>query len=308
MKTPGRIGLGCMGMTWAYDADQRDDAESIAVIHRALDIGVTLLDTADMYGPFTNEELVGRAIEGRRDEAVLATKVGNVVADVDEYVIRQDGRPEHVRESIEGSLQRLRTDFIDLYQLHRVDPEVPLEETWGAMAELVSQGKVGALGLSEVSVEQIERAHAIHPVASVQSEASLWTRDAFPEVIPWCAAHGALFLPFAPLGRGFLTGALQPRTFGAGDFRKNNPRFQREAMDANQALVETVKGVAERRDATPAQVALAWLLAQGDHIVPIPGTKRRSRLEENAAAADLKLTAEDLAELDALPAPVGSRY
>ncbi len=308
MKAPGRIGLGCMGMTWAYDADQRDDAASIAVIHRALDIGVTLLDTADMYGPYTNEELVGRAIEGRRDEVVLATKVGNVVADTDEYVIRQDGRPEHVRESIEGSLKRLRTDVIDLYQLHRVDPEVPLEETWGAMAELVSQGKVKALGLSEVSVEQIERAHVIHPVASVQSEASLWTRDAFPEVIPWCAAHGALFLPFAPLGRGFLTGALQPRTFAAGDFRKNNPRFQREAMDANQTLVETVKGVAERRDATPAQVALAWLLAQGDHIVPIPGTKRRSRLEENAAAADLQLTAEDLAELDALPKPVGSRY
>ncbi len=307
-RETGPIGLGCMGMTWAYDADQRDDNESIAVIHRALDIGVTLLDTADMYGPFTNEELVGRAIEDRRDEVVLATKVGNVVADLDEYVIRQDGRPEHVRESIEGSLQRLRTDFIDLYQLHRVDPEVPLEETWGAMAELVSEGKVGALGLSEVSVEQIERAHAIHPVASVQSEASLWTRDAFAEVIPWCAANGAAFLPFAPLGRGFLTGALQPRTFAPGDFRKNNPRFQREAMDANQALVETVKGVAERRDATPAQVALAWLLAQGDHIVPIPGTKRRSRLEENAAAADLKLTAEDLAELDALPKPVGSRY
>jgi aryl-alcohol dehydrogenase-like predicted oxidoreductase len=303
-----RIGLGCMGMTWGYDPDQRDDAESIAVIHRALEIGVTLLDTADMYGPFTNEELVGRALEGRRDDAFLATKVGNVVADVAEYKITQDGRPEHVRESIDGSLKRLRTDFIDLYQLHRVDPKVPLEETWGAMAELVAQGKVGALGLSEVTVEQIERAHAIHPVASVQSEASLWTRDAFAEVIPWCADHGARFLPFAPLGRGFLTGALQPKAFGAGDFRKNNPRFQRDAMEANLALVERVKAVAERREATPAQVALAWLLAQGDHIFPIPGTKRRSRLEENAAAADLQLTAEDLAELDALPAPVGERY
>jgi aryl-alcohol dehydrogenase-like predicted oxidoreductase len=297
-----------MGMTWAYGEAERDDGESIATIHRALELGVTLLDTADMYGPYTNEELVGRAIEGRRDEVVLATKCGNVVADVDEYVIRQDGRPEHVREAIEGSLKRLRTDFIDLYQLHRVDPEVPLEETWGAMAELVQQGKVGALGLSEVSVEQIERAHAIHPVASVQSEASLWTRDAFPEVIPWCAANGAAFLPFAPLGRGFLTGELKPQSFPAGDFRKNNPRFQREAMDANLALVERVKAVAERRDATPAQVALAWLLAQGEHIVPIPGTKRRSRIEENAAAANVTLTPEDLEELDALPAPTGSRY
>jgi aryl-alcohol dehydrogenase-like predicted oxidoreductase len=308
MKPHGRIGLGCMGMTWGYDPGQRDDAASIAVIHRALDIGVNLLDTADMYGPYTNEELVGRAIESRRDEVFLATKVGNVVVDVAEYVTAQDGRPEHVRASIDGSLRRLRTDFIDLYQLHRVDPAVPLEETWGAMAELVAQGKVGAIGLSEVTVEQIERAHAIHPVASVQSEASLWTRDAFPDVIPWCAANGAKFLPFAPLGRGFLTGAMQPRTFDAGDFRKNNPRFQPDAMDANQALVDTVKAIAERRDATPAQVALAWLLAQGEHITPIPGTRRRSRLEENAAAAGLQLTREDLAELDALPAPVGSRY
>jgi len=307
-RDTGPIGLGCMGMTWAYGEAERDEGESIATIHRALELGVTLLDTADMYGPFTNEELVGRAIDGRRDEVVLATKCGNVVADVDEYVIRQDGRPEHVREAIDGSLKRLRTDFIDLYQLHRVDPEVPLEDTWGAMAELVQQGKVGALGLSEVSVEQIERAHAIHPVASVQSEGSLWTRNAFGEVIPWCAANGAAFLPFAPLGRGFLTGALAPQKFPPGDFRKNNPRFQPEAMDANLALVERVKAVAERHGATPAQVALAWLLAQGEHIVPIPGTKRRSRLEENAAAADLTLTPEDVAELDALPAPTGSRY
>jgi aryl-alcohol dehydrogenase-like predicted oxidoreductase len=307
-RETGRIGLGCMGMTWAYGADERDTDESIATIHRALDIGVTLLDTADMYGPFTNEELVGRAIAGRRDEVVLATKCGHVVEDAAEYVLRRDGRPEHVRSAIEGSLRRLGTDFIDLYQLHRVDPDVPLEETWGAMAALVEQGKVGALGLSEVSVAELERAHAIHPVASVQSEGSLWTRDAFAEVVPWCASHGAAFLPFAPLGRGFLTGALAPQTFPAGDFRKNNPRFQPEAMDANAALVETVKGVAARLDATPAQVALAWLLAQGDHIVPIPGTKRRSRLEENAAAASLTLSAEDLAELDALPAPVGSRY
>ncbi len=304
----GRIGLGCMGMTWAYSTAGRDEAASIAVIHRALELGVRLLDTADMYGPYTNEELVGRALDGRRDEAFLATKCGLVVEDAAEYVLRKDGRPEHVRSAVEGSLRRLRTERIDLYQLHRVDPAVPLEETWGAMAELVAEGKVAALGMSEVDASQLERAHAIHPVASVQSEASLWTRDAFAEVVPWCAAHGAWFLPFAPLGRGFLTGALAPQEFPPGDFRKNNPRFQREAMDANLALVERVKAVAARHEATAAQVALAWLLAQGDHVVPIPGTKRVSRLEENAAAVAVALSAEDLAELDALPDPVGARY
>ena len=307
-RTTGRIGLGCMGMTWAYGAADRDEAESIATLHRARELGVTLLDTADMYGPFTNEELVGRAIAGRRDEVVLATKCGLVVEDAAEYVLTRDGRPEHVRSAIDGSLRRLQTDFVDLYQLHRVDPDVPLEETWGAMAELVAAGKVGAIGMSEVSVAELERAQAIHPVASVQSEGSLWTRDAFADVVPWCAAHGAAFLPFAPLGRGFLTGKLEPQKFPSGDFRKNNPRFQPETMDANAALVETVKAVAERVDATPAQVALAWLLAQGENVVPIPGTKRRSRLDENAAAANVQLSSEDLAELDALPAPVGSRY
>jgi aryl-alcohol dehydrogenase-like predicted oxidoreductase len=304
----GRIGLGCMGMTWGYVTSERNEQESIATIHRALELGVKLLDTADAYGPYTNEELVGRALQGRRDEAFVATKCGLVVEDVAEYVMSKNGRPEHVRASIDGSLKRLRTDFVDLYQLHRVDPEVPLEETWGVMAELVDAGKVGALGLSEVSVDELERAHAIHPVASVQSEASLWTREAFAEVVPWCAAHDAKFLPFAPLGRGFLTGRLEPQKFPPGDFRKNNPRFQVEAMDANKALVETVKAIAERREATPAQVALAWLLGQGEHITPIPGTKRRSRLEENAAARELTLTPEDLAELDALPEAVGSRY
>ncbi len=308
MIDTGRIGLGCMGMTWAYGAQERDEEESIATIHRALDLGVRLLDTADMYGPFTNEALVGRAIAGRRDEVFLATKCGLVVEDAAEYVLSRDGRPEHVREAIEGSLERLQTDHVDLYQLHRIDPDVPVEETWGAMAELVREGKVGALGLSEVSVEELERAHAVHPVASVQSEGSLWTRDAFAEVVPWCAAHDAAFLPFAPLGRGFLTGKLEPQQFPPGDFRKNNPRFQKEAMDANLALVERVKAVAERHDATPAQVALAWLMAQGEHVVPIPGTRRRSRLEENVEAVRLTLSAADLAELDALPAPVGERY
>src|ERR1700712_5580744 len=239
-RDTGRIGLGCMGMTWAYGAEDRDETESIATIHRALELGVTLLDTADMYGPYTNEELVGRAIAGRRDEVVLATKCGLVVEDADEYVLRRDGRPAHIVAAVDASLARLGTDFIDLYQLHRVDPDVPLEETWGAMAGLVTAGKVGAIGLSEVGVDELERAHAIHPVASVQSEGSLWTRDAFPAVVPWCAAHGAAFLPFAPLGRGFLTGALAPQRFPPGDFRKNNPRFQSEAMDANRVLVERV--------------------------------------------------------------------
>jgi len=307
-RDTGPIGLGCMGMSWAYDADQRDDVASVAVIHRALELGATLLDTADIYGPYTNEELVGRALEGRRDEAVLATKCGMVVEDIAEYRLGRDGRPEHVREAIDASLRRLRTDHVDLYQLHRVDEKVPVEETWGAMAETVAAGKARAIGLSEVGVDELERAQAIHPVASVQSELSLWTRDALAEVVPWCAAHGAAFLPFAPLGRGFLTGSLQPREFAPGDFRRNNPRFQPSAMDANQALVERVGAVAERHSATPAQVALAWLLAQGDHVVPIPGTKRIERLEENVAAAQLTLSPEDLAELDALPAPVGSRY
>jgi len=307
-RDTGPIGLGCMGMSWAYDADQRDDDASVRVIHRALELGATLLDTADIYGPYTNEELVGRALEGRRDEAVLATKCGMVVEDIAEYRLGRDGRPEHVRAAIDASLRRLRTDHVDLYQLHRVDENVPVEETWGAMAEAVAAGKARAIGMSEVGVAELERAQAVHPVASVQSELSLWTRDALAEVVPWCAAHDAAFLPFAPLGRGFLTGALAPRDFAPGDFRRNNPRFQRDAMDANRALVDRVTAVAERHGATPAQVALAWVLAQGDHVIPIPGTKRRERLEENVAAGQLTLSPEDLAELDAMPAPVGSRY
>jgi aryl-alcohol dehydrogenase-like predicted oxidoreductase len=303
----GAIGLGCMGMSWGYSASERDDDRSVAVIHRAIDLGVTLIDTADVYGPFLNEELVGRALAGRRDDVVLATK-GGMVAGRDGEMPRRDGRPEHIRAVAEASLGRLGTDVIDLYYLHRVDPDVPVEETWGAMAELVAAGKVRALGLSEVSVEEIERAHAIHPVASVQSEGSLWTRGAFEAVVPWCAANDAAFLPFAPLGRGFLTGALKPQKFGSGDFRKNNPRFQPDVMDANMVLVERVQAVAARREVTAAQVALAWLLAKGDHVVPIPGTKRLSRLEENAGAASVELSAEDLAELDALPEAVGERY
>jgi aryl-alcohol dehydrogenase-like predicted oxidoreductase len=301
----GAVGLGCMGMSWAYGAGERNDEQSVRVIRRALDLGVTLIDTADVYGPFTNEELVGRALVGRRDEAFLATKVG-LVAGRDG--MRRDGRPEHVRAGIDASLRRLRTDRVDLYQLHRVDEAVPVEETWGAMAELVTEGKVRFLGLSEVGVTELERAHRIYPVTSVQSELSLWTRDPLDEVLPWCSSHDVGFLPFAPLGRGFLTGAVTSAEFDASDFRARNPRFTAEAMAANAALVDRVKAVADRLGATPAQVALAWVLAQGDTVVPIPGTKKQHYLEENAAAAHVVLDSAARAELDALPAAVGPRY
>ncbi len=301
----GPVGLGCMGMSWAYGADQRDDKQSVQVLHRALDLGVTLIDTADVYGPFTNETLVGHGLAGRRAEAFLATKVGLVVGPDG---IVKDGRPEHVREGIDGSLTRLQTDHVDLYQLHRVDDSVPLAETWGAMAELVTAGKVRHLGLSEVTVEQCAVAHAIHPVQAVQSELSLWTRDPLASVLPWCEANGAGFLPFSPLGRGFLTGTVSADSFGSGDFRARNPRFTAEAMAANAALVAAIQAVADRLHVTAAQVAIAWVLAQGEHVVPIPGTKKVHYLEQNAASADLVLTAGDLAELDALPAPVGARY
>ena len=304
--TVGAVGLGCMGMSWGYSPQERDDDTSVEVIRRALDLGVTLIDTADVYGPFHNEELVGRAIAGRRDELTLATKCGLVNVDGE---MRRDGRPEHVRAACDASLGRLDVDVIDLYQLHRVDEKVPLAETWGAMAGLVEAGKVRAIGMSEVDVAQIEEAHAIHPVVSVQSELSLWTRGPLADVVPWCAAHDAGFLPFAPLGRGFLTGTLPTSgDFDATDFRARNPRFTGDALAANQHIVDSVRRVAERLGCTPAQVAIGWLLAQGEHVVPIPGTKKLRYLEENAAAADVTLGAADLAELDSLPDPVGARY
>jgi aryl-alcohol dehydrogenase-like predicted oxidoreductase len=304
--TVGAVGLGCMGMSWAYGPQERDDDASIEVIRRALDLGVTLVDTADVYGPFHNEELVGRAIAGRRGELTLATKCGLVNIDGE---MTRDGRPEHVREACDASLQRLNVDTIDLYQLHRVDEKVPLAETWGAMASLVDAGKVRAIGMSEVDVTQIEEAHAIHPVASVQSELSLWTRGPLADVVPWCAAHDVGFLPFAPLGRGFLTGTL-PTTgdFDKTDFRARNPRFTGDALAANQHIVDSVRRVADRLGCTAAQVAIAWLLAQGEQVVPIPGTKKLRYLEENAAAADVRLGPDDLTELDSLPEPVGARY
>ncbi|MFE2914104.1 aldo/keto reductase [Kitasatospora indigofera] len=305
----GVVGLGCMGMTWAYDPSGRDDATSTGVIRTALDLGVTLIDTADVYGPYSNEELVGAALSGGyRERAVLATKVGLVVSDGERPVVN-NGRPDHIRRSIDESLRRLGTDHVDLYQLHRVDPEVPIEESWGALAEVVAAGKARRIGLSEVSVEQIERAQAVHPVASVQSELSLWTRDALAEVLPYTEEQGIAFLPFSPLGRGFLAGRFSSADdLPDDDFRRALPRFQQEALAANQAIVAGVGRVAGRRGATPAQVALAWVLAQGRLVLPIPGTKTPEYLADNAASADLRLTAEDLAELDALPTPTGTRY
>ncbi len=314
----GVIGLGCMGMTFSYDMETpRDDATSIAVIHQALDLGMTLIDTADAYGPYTNEELVGSALAGgRRDRAVLATKVG-LITDSPQAAnpasnspgASRNGRPEHVRMSIDGSLRRLGTDHVDLYQLHRVDPQVPLEETWGAMAEAVAAGKARHIGLSEVTVDEIRRAQAVHPVTSVQSELSLWTRDALAEVLPYCQQQGIAFLPFSPLGRGFLTGRFSSfDDLPQEDFRRRLPRFQQDALRANLAIVGRVRDIAGRAGATPAQVALAWVLAQGRHVVPIPGTKTPKYLADNAGAADIELSAADLAELDALPAPQGARY
>jgi aryl-alcohol dehydrogenase-like predicted oxidoreductase len=298
-----------MGMSWAYNPEDRDDERSIRVIHRALELGVTLVDTADVYGPFTNEELVGRALADRRADAVLATKCGLEVQSIEPLQMARNGRPEHVRAAIDASLRRLGTNHVDLYQLHRVDPGVPVEETWGAMAEVVAAGKARAIGMSEATVEELAAAHAIHPVATLQSELSLWERGPVADgVLAWCREHRAAFIPFAPLGRGFLTGQVTRETISAGDMRASNPRFAPEAMEHNLAIVDRVRAVAERHDATPGQVALAWLLAQYDAMVPIPGTRRPERLEENAAAARLALTPEDLAELDALPAPAGERY
>lgn len=303
----GAVGLGCMGMTWAYTTDGQGD-DPRAVIAGALDLGVTFLDTADMYGPFTNEEVVGQGIAGRRDEVVLATKGGNVVTNTDPIEMRQDGRPEHLRAAVDESLRRLGVDHVDLYYLHRIDPDVPVEDSVGAMGEMVAAGKTRAIGLSEVDVATLDRAQAVHAIRAVQSELSLWTRDPLDQVLPWCERNDAAFVPYSPLGRGFLTGRYRSSSFRSDDFRSNLPRFQADALEANLGIVAKVEAVAERHGATAGQVALAWTLRQGEHVVPIPGTRRLARLAENAAAAELDLTADDLAELDALPAPTGGRY
>ena len=302
----GAIGLGCMGMNHAYGPG--DETESIATIHRALDRGVTLLDTAEIYGPYTNEELVGKAIRERRDGVVLATKFGFVPG---AKSMQLDGSPANARRAAEGSLRRLGVDVIDLYYLHRKDPAVPIEETVGAMKELVEAGKVRFLGLSEVGAETIRRAHKVHPISAVQSEYSLWERGIEESILPAMRELGVGLVPFSPLGRGYLTGAFQSSSvFGAADFRRNLPRFDDEHLAANQRLVDTVKAVAGRHQgATPAQVALAWVLAVAPDAVPIPGTKRRKYLEDNLGAVNVHLTAEDMADLNRLASiAVGDRY
>lgn len=304
----GAVGLGCMGMSWGYGAAERDDERSISVIRRALEIGVTLIDTSDIYGPFTNEELVGRALVGLRDDAVLATKGGLVIDDAATGAMHRDGRPERITAALEASLGRLGTDHVELYQLHRIDPAVPVEETWGAMAEAVEAGKVRAIGLSEPTLDELERAHAIHPVASVQSELSLWTREQLADVLPWCEDNDVSFIPFSPLGRGFLTGKLKTGSLDSDDMRGRFPRFSGEAADANQAIVSRVEKIAAAHGATAGQIALAWVLAQGERVIPIPGTRRTTYLEENAAAAQIELTGEDLEALDSLPSVQGERY
>ena len=304
------LGLGCMGMSAFYGS--ADEDEAIATIRETLDLGINFLDTAEMYGPFENEKLIGKAVAGHRDDWVIATKFG-VRPERDEsggWTRVRDGSPENVRRSVEGSLERLGTDRIDLYYQHRMDPNVPIEETVGAMAELVAEGKILHIGLSEAAPERIRKAHATHPITAVQTEYSLWTRDLEAEILPTLRELGIGLVPYSPLGRGFLSGRFKsPDELDSDDFRRHGPRFTGENLEANLELAAKVEQLADQKGVTPAQLALAWVLAQGDDIVPIPGTKRRSYLEQNAGALEVELTDEDLERIDAeIPAAQGDRY
>ncbi|HEJ7136194.1 TPA: aldo/keto reductase [Serratia marcescens] len=305
------LGLGCMGMSDFYSTGA-DRQEAIATLHRSLELGVTLLDTADMYGPHTNEALVGEAIKGKRQQVFLATKFGILRDPADPSARGVSSRPEYIRRSVEGSLRRLGVEEIDLYYQHRVDPQVPIEDVVGTMADLIREGKIRHIGLSEASVATLERAHKVHPITALQTEYSLWTRDAEQGVLAACERLGIGFVPYSPLGRGFLTGAIRrPEDLAEDDFRRGNPRFQGENFARNLALVEKVSELAAQKGVKPSQLALAWVLAQGEHIVPIPGTKRRRYLEENVAAAEIALSAAELAAIEAvfpLSAAAGDRY
>jgi aryl-alcohol dehydrogenase-like predicted oxidoreductase len=303
------VGLGCMSASWCYYLDSQDDALSERTLQRAVELGVTHFDTALLYGRGHNEKLVGRALRNRPPEVLIATKCGLENRGFPRGKTSRDGRPESVRRHCDGSLARLGIEYVDLYYLHRVDPKVPVEETFGELGQLVAEGKVRRLGISECTLDELSRAHATHPVSALQSEFSLWTREPLKDVIPWCGENGVSFVAFGVLGRGFLTGALPAdQKFPDRDFRARNPRFQPDAMRANAALLDGVRRVADRLGATPAQVCVAWVLAQGEHLLPIPGTKRTAYLEENLGGATLALDAEALAELDALPPAVGARY